>query len=34
MFDFSIAKIEPAQQKAEVLRKTDEFPPFTLTDKE
>ena len=33
-FDFNVPKIEPVQEKAEVLTKIDEFPPFILTDKE
>ena len=33
-FDFNVPKIEPVQEKTEVLTKIDEFPLFTLTDKE
>ena len=33
-FDYIVHKIELAQDQTEVLTKTDEFPPFTLTDKE
>ena len=33
-FDYIVHKIELAQDQTEVLTKTDELPPFTLTDKE